>query len=496
MNRFILSEDEKERILNLHESATKRHYLSEQIVTNYDKTYDYKKEGEEYFYKLKNANDWTKASGTGLDAIKTQVYNKPSVSSPKSSVPSSNPSVPSSNPIPFKTKEEGDKFRVWMNKSYPNTSKNLKLDPTGPFDNSNIKNAWNHKGTGGIKGDLYTKQVLSKGGGESSSKTESGGLVESPFTTKKHGIEYREWLNTTLPNIAKKYVVSSPSKLSEKFKNTEAFYNNKNILNSLNQTVTWGSGDKKGQKISVWEYYQFKNRDWDKKTYKEKIETGNIFVSDTINPAFSSKIDFSDLSTSNSTENICEPGTKHCATFVNKFTDKFDSIGNAWDAYRYDIILGPTINSKFKGLDKSQIKKAIDLWLKIHKNGGGKENGDYMNEVKSFVNQLVPSKGSEVKLEIDDIVGIFHPGSSHHEESFYHGGKKWFNDKDGKMVPGNSIQRGEGWGMNTHVGIVGAIKDGVPLIFHNVGGNVISDPASNLRIAWVKRKGGSKPVKV
>jgi len=156
MNRFILSEDEKERILNLHESATKRHYLSEQIVTNYDKTYDYKKEGEEYFYKLKNANDWTKASGKGLDAIKTQIYNKPSVSSPK-------PSVPSSNPIPFKTKEEGDKFREWMNKFYPNTSKNLKLDKSGEFDNSYIRRAWNHTGTDGIKGDIYTKKVLSKG---------------------------------------------------------------------------------------------------------------------------------------------------------------------------------------------------------------------------------------------------------------------------------------------------------------------------------------------
>jgi peptidoglycan hydrolase-like protein with peptidoglycan-binding domain len=210
MNRFILCEDEKERILNLHESATKRHYLSEQIVTNYDKTYDYKKEGEEYFYKLKNANDWTKASGKGLDAIKTQVYNKPSVSSPKPSVPSSNPSVPSSNPI---------------------------------------------------------------------------GLVESPFTTKKHGIEYREWLNTTLPNIAKKYVVSSPSKLSEKFKNTEAFYNNKNILNSLNQTVTWGSGDKKGQKISVWDWYRIKNPKWGDKSEEEKIESGDYKVPNTVEGA-------------------------------------------------------------------------------------------------------------------------------------------------------------------------------------------------------------------
>ena len=41
--------------------------------------------------------------------------------------------------------------------------------------------------------------------------------------------------------------------------------------------------------------------------------------------------------------------------------------------------------------------------------------------------------------------------------------------------------------MNTHVGIVGALKDGVPLVFHNVTGNVKSDPINNLNVAWIKR---------
>lgn len=389
---FNINDNERERIISLHESATKRQYLSEQVVTDHDSKYDYKKEGGDYFYKSKGTNNWKKSSGNSLESIKTRVFNE------KPSKPKTTTSK-SKSELPFKTNEEGDKFREWMNRWYPKTSKNLQLDRSGSHTNSYIRRAWNHKGTGGIKGDIYTEKVLSKGGGKSSPKIKGG-------------------------------------------------------------------------------------------------EKGNIFVSDTINPSFSSKIDFSNLSTSNSTENICKPGTKHCAAFVNKFTDKFPSIGNAWDAYRNDTILGPTINSKFKGLDESQRKDVIELWLKIHKNGGGKENGPYNNEVKSFVNQLVPSKGSEVKLEIDDIVGIFYPGSSHHEEAFYQGGEAWFINKNGKMVPGNTIQRGDGWGMNTHVGIVGAIKDGVPLIFHNVGGTAISDPASNLRIAWVKRKGGSKLVQV
>jgi uncharacterized protein YijF (DUF1287 family) len=52
------------------------------------------------------------------------------------------------------------------------------------------------------------------------------------------------------------------------------------------------------------------------------------------------------------------------------------------------------------------------------------------------------------------------------------------------------------WGLNTHVGIVGSIKDGVPLIFHNITGTVRAEPASKLRIMWVKGKGDSPKVKV
>ena len=396
---FNINDDERGRIISLHESATKRQYLSEQVVTDHDSKYDYKKEGGDYFYKSKGSNNWKKSSGNALESIKTRVFDEKPSKSKTTKSKSKTTTSKSKSDLPFKTKEEGDKFREWMNRWYPKTSKNLQLDRSGSHTNSYIRRAWNHKGGDGVKGDIYTEKVLSKGGGKSSPKRKGG-------------------------------------------------------------------------------------------------EKGKIFVSDTINPSFSSKIDFGNLKTSDSTQRICRPNDKNCGQFVNDFSDKFKTVGNAWTAYNNTSLLGSTIYDKFNSLDKSQRKKAIDLWLKIHKNGGGKENGKYKNEVKSFVNQLVPSKGSDVKLEIDDVVGIFYPGSSHHEEAFYQGGKAWFIDKNGKMVPGNTIQRGEGWGMNTHVGIVGAIKDGVPLIFHNVGGNVISDPASNLRIAWVKRKGGSKPVQV
>jgi len=55
---YFLDEEEKNRILNLHESATKRQYLSEQatspiIVTNNDNAYEYKLENGQYTFRGK-----------------------------------------------------------------------------------------------------------------------------------------------------------------------------------------------------------------------------------------------------------------------------------------------------------------------------------------------------------------------------------------------------------------------------------------------------------
>lgn len=63
-NLFILSEEEKNRILNLHESATKRQYLSEQEIKQGPEgdPYQYKKVGNDYFYANKNDDNWTKAT--------------------------------------------------------------------------------------------------------------------------------------------------------------------------------------------------------------------------------------------------------------------------------------------------------------------------------------------------------------------------------------------------------------------------------------------------
>jgi hypothetical protein len=86
---YFLNEEEKNRILNLHESATKRQYLSEQstapvIVTNYDNAYEYKLENGQYTFRgkpgtkyAKNHPDWAVSkTPTGNTAIKNVIDTK------------------------------------------------------------------------------------------------------------------------------------------------------------------------------------------------------------------------------------------------------------------------------------------------------------------------------------------------------------------------------------------------------------------------------------
>jgi hypothetical protein len=218
----------------------------------------------------------------------------------------------------------------------------------------------------------------------------------------------------------------------------------------------------------------------------------DTLVSKSTNPSFIKLISPKKINTSSSTP-IFPAGQDFCSQFVNDFSDKFGYVGDAWIAHNNDK-LGNRVFSSFTSLSPEQSKQAIDLWTKINKNGGGKEKGPFTNTVKQFVNQLVPST-PPMKLNLDDIVGIYYPKSGYHEKAFYEAGIPYFTEGPNKnMVPGNTIKSGKGWGMNTHLGIVGAIKNGVPIIFHNIHGQVYADPVGSLkdggRVAWVRSLGG------
>jgi len=86
---YFLDEEEKNRILNLHESATKRQYLGEQttapiIVTNNDNAYEYKLENGQYSFRGKPGTtyankypNWVVSkTQNGADAIKNVIDTK------------------------------------------------------------------------------------------------------------------------------------------------------------------------------------------------------------------------------------------------------------------------------------------------------------------------------------------------------------------------------------------------------------------------------------
>lgn len=357
MNRKVLNEISRVKEL--------MGIISEQVVTDYDGSYDYKKEGDKYYTKKKGTNNWIEAKGSSLNAIKSKVFGDSSSSSSSSSS--------SKRKSPFKNKEEGDKFRKWVNDTYPKEAKEMDLDVSGSHTNSYIMRAW-----------------------------------------AKYGNQYKEGKSNT------------------------------------------------------------------KKSGEEP--NPNLVVSSKIADKFDNKIDFNNLNTQDTTEYICDTESENCAQFVNNIRKDLTYVGNAWDAYN-NSRLGETRDSAFDDLDEQTRNDVIKLWLDIHNKRI--ENGN--SRVKDIVSKIVPRQGEITDLKVNDIVGLFYPRSTHHEEAFYQGGKGWFKEEGGKMVPGDTIKRGDGWGMNTHIGTVAAIKDGVPLIFHNVGGNVKSDPPSKLRIAWVKR---------
>ncbi len=228
----------------------------------------------------------------------------------------------------------------------------------------------------------------------------------------------------------------------------------------------------------------------------------NIEISNTINPKFIYDLEKNaeKLEDGQELHNMCTPDSTNCAQFVNDVADDISYVGSAWDAYANTSNLGNTIYSAFKG--KKQYKDfAIKLWKKMQEVGGIKDENDkpmYLPMVKELVNKIVPTTYSGPELQLDDIVGIYWPGSSHHHEAFYQGAKAgggWFkncNPRDTSgcdaAVPGNTLSRGDLWGMNTHIGRVLIEKDGEPFIVHNVYGDVRATPVRDLRIAWVGRK--------
>jgi len=218
---------------------------------------------------------------------------------------------------------------------------------------------------------------------------------------------------------------------------------------------------------------------------------GNNTLSSNISGGFKSVFSMDKLNVNDSMW-VCKAGQDSCGQFVNDFSVKLKFVGDAWLAHDLDG-LGTRIWSVYTNLRPGWIEAITQTFIAISKRGGWKDDGPMSENIIRINDGLTKNQPSAATLKVDDVIGIYYPPSSHHEEAFYEAGKNYFiKDRSGNLIKGTTLSGGKGFGMNTHVGIVGAIKNGVPLIFHNIGGDVYSDPYNKLRgggkIVWVKRK--------
>ena len=181
--------------------------------------------------------------------------------------------------------------------------------------------------------------------------------------------------------------------------------------------------------------------------------------------------------------NVCDAPEleNQCARFVHLVDDKIGSIGNAWLAYPKNISSKTNVFSIMDSLNESDKKLYDNLLKQITSNGGGKQRGLLTQNVKELHEKFVDKYSNNLpksKLTPGSIVGIFWPPSSFHETALYE------SAQEKRYAP-----------FNTHVGIVIAVKDGVPIILHEFGGAGMAEPYDNLsnsaEIVWIKQDNNS-----
>jgi len=212
-------------------------------------------------------------------------------------------------------------------------------------------------------------------------------------------------------------------------------------------------------------------------------------------------------------------GLEGCAAYVRSTLDQYQ--GNAWHAHRMNDNL---VYSTFKGNSASQKGAMEQLFTLINKNAGklSSNKDSFDDAARKISKSLVPSQSKFTNLEIDDVVGLYYDPSSMHSTAFFEGmtgyddngkgtklgdgpfmvtqdGKEWNPNHLGKDVQfkaGKTLTAGNGPGLNTHLGFVGAKNDGKPIIFHNIHGQVWATPLDKLSkngtaIVWAKRGEGT-----
>lgn len=212
---------------------------------------------------------------------------------------------------------------------------------------------------------------------------------------------------------------------------------------------------------------------------------------------------------------IGDAGTLNCSEWVGNMLDI--TIGNAWHAHNNPVL--PTL--KFDAYSNfASYKSSVEKILKeMNKDEFlGPNNAEAWNDRAGAISKaLIPSAGAiAAVMSLGDVVGIFHQKSSHHGEALFDGATAGSLARrfPPTVPPGALIDDGTQWnysmlgqdknfvvnkpfGLNTHVGFVGAIHNGRAIVCHNITGNVYACYADKMTSAdfpmWVKQGKASAP---
>lgn len=198
--------------------------------------------------------------------------------------------------------------------------------------------------------------------------------------------------------------------------------------------------------------------------------------------------------------------------------------GNAWHEHWHDEVVDSAF---FGGGITGNINTITNLFNKVNRKP---EPEAFNSSVKSLVLKMIPSKSKFKNIELGSVVGLYWPSSSKFTQAFYEGatgsrklgkkfdagdpagepgffettdGRPWdpsmAGDKNIKFRPTDKLKSGKGFGMNTHLGFIGAYANGEPVVFHNIGpgtegdkGRVYATPLkalskSRMMILWQKK---------
>jgi hypothetical protein len=186
-----------------------------------------------------------------------------------------------------------------------------------------------------------------------------------------------------------------------------------------------------------------------------------------------------------------------CSAYMIKCLSQYDDElygGDAWDVFwkviprgtaKYNVYTDGSVNWDYiyEQLNKNKIGRSIC-------NEYAKQD-DADKKVKSKLPSIISDsmpKSSKINinsLRLGDIVGLYHSGSANKGMAFCRRALKKNLDDNGNINE-------EPFTFNSHVGFVGAIKDGIPIIIHNIHGTHTATPANTMisktsqdMIVWV-----------